>query len=222
MWFFFLIFHISNQYATNNFLHPCNQIIGEIMKFTPILIYTTLSLSCFAMDTTGDAKPSSDVVKRSLKRSFEDNSIKERDKGSQKRGFVQSPEQSEQEQKLLEFKLKINRKLLHKTAILMEVLPSVSESLEKIREELRVKARSSMDRNFERATELAGLGTSAMSLNKSTALLLNNLRPFFKGSKEESSLLNASLAIMGSGSLNNQINQFIDVLNRSDNTRDSK
>ena len=78
---------------------------------------------------------------------------------------------------------------------------------------------TSKEVNFERATELATLGSYGFVLHKSSSTLLQNVMPL-KSSKSGKVILNAGLAIMGSGSLKSQIDDFIRILSSSDDTRD--
>jgi hypothetical protein len=181
------------------------------MKFLSFLIYPvlTLSSSCYAMEIV-QAEPTKNKLKRSSSLNLE---------GAERNSKKIREPKVENEKNLSEFKAENNKRLLQKTKVLMEELPNVIKSLHKISEELRMKALHHKDNSFELATELAGLGVHAITLDRSTSLILNNLTPFFKGFKEEKNLVNASLAIIGSGALNIHINDFVKVLNNSENTK---
>ena len=113
----------------------------------------------------------------------------------------------------------INRRLEVKAELLTTEIPKLQDQLTEVVEELRVRIATSKEVNFERATELATLGSYGFVLHKSSSTLLQNVMPL-KSSKSGKVILNASLAIMGSGSLKSQIDDFIRILSSSDDTRD--
>lgn len=97
-------------------------------------------------------------------------------------------------------------------------LEKANTLLNTIHESLYTKARSLRDTDLRRATELAGVGTSAKGMMSTTLGILRNLNGF--SLKGEDPLLNRSIAVIASGALKDQLNDLIKYLSNKPDTRD--
>ena len=192
------------------------------MKYICVISYTLVSLTGNAMDTSIHIKqPSEQHERKMLKRKFND-AIKPSVSPSDKNvAFARSSEQFKKSRNMTaeEMILETQNRLHFKASVLNTVLPTVRESLHRIREELQRIARSILQHNFERATELASLGTSAQLLDKSASLILTHVKPFLQGSHEERDIFQISLAIIGSGTFNDEIISLVKSLDQSADTK---
>jgi hypothetical protein len=97
-------------------------------------------------------------------------------------------------------------------------LEKASILLNKIHESLYAKARNLRDTDLRRATELAGVGTSAKGMISTTLGILRNINGF--SLKGEDPLLNRSIAVIASGALKDQLEDLIVCLSDKPDTRD--
>lgn len=113
---------------------------------------------------------------------------------------------------------KMKERLEHKAIVLTTELPKARESLKHIRAHLEEKARSLMDTNFKRATELSAAATGISTVDNSTNTILGNLQA--RDYSQENLLVNVSMAIIASGVLKKQFEQVIKFLSESNDTKD--
>lgn len=148
---------------------------------------------------------------------------------SQAKRSRSTSENSEHKEKFNNKKLKLNYTypndkleiLNNKSKILISELPKLILSFKKIEENIKEKIRINKN-NFNRASELASLGGNVISLSKTASLILNNVSPMVHSDIDEKVLLNASLAIIGSGALKDHIEDFIDFVSNSTDNSDNK
>lgn len=185
------------------------------MKIIPISMCGLLLLStpCFSADvlTYGSSRP---AVLTSVSRSVEASECKVDLNEEQAR---KSPAVNGSQPFFDEGK--INKLLDKKATLLIAEIPKLLDILNTIMDELRVRILATKVHDCERATELATIGSYGFSLHKSASIILQNVMPF-KTSKEGRVVLNASLAITGSGTLKTRIDEFMSILGRSEDTRD--
>lgn len=116
-------------------------------------------------------------------------------------------------------KIKLDNLLDVRVKLLSVEIEKAKDSLKLIREELQeklleAKALAQRENDYTHASKLAGLIVSTLNLDKSANLVLTNLYPALK-SKQEDIVVNASLAIVASGALENHINQFIEAIEKT-------
>ncbi|MBW8309339.1 MAG: hypothetical protein K0M45_06860 [Candidatus Paracaedibacteraceae bacterium] len=112
----------------------------------------------------------------------------------------------------------IHKRLEYKSDSLNHILPPAVISLERIYSELQTRALHYKIHNFERATELAQTGGAIKSLLSSISITLKNLKS--KNYSDNQILLNASLAICGSGALLPEFNNITQTLSEAADTKD--
>lgn len=171
------------------------------MKFSSLLFYPILSLTCIGAEVLTDVPLHS--PQRTLKRSLSENSRELRDKTDTKKARPQEFLDQEKLNKLLDVRAEL---LMHEVSKAVESLRGIREELKRHVQEAKVEAQK--DNNYKNVSELAGLVVSTISLDKSANLILKNLAPL-RGSKEGDVVSNASVAIIASCALENDLNQFL-------------
>lgn len=171
------------------------------MKFSSLLFYPILSLTCIGAEVFTDVPLHS--PKRTLKRSLSENSRELRDKTDTKKARPQEFLDQEKLNKLLDVRAGL---LMHEVSKAVESLRGIREELKRHVQEAKVEAQKV--NNYKIVSELAGLVVSTISLDKSANLILRNLAPL-RDSKEGDVVTNASVAIIASGALENDLNQFL-------------
>ena len=183
------------------------------MKFSSLLFYLTLSLSCAAMEIITDTPVH--LPKKNLKRSLSDNTRALRDKTDIKKGRSQEHFEQANLNELLGMRAEL---LIHEVNKAVESLKGIREALQG--QVLEAKVLAQKNNNYHHVSELAGLIVSTISLDKSANLILANLVPLRK-SKEEDVISKASIAIIASGALEGTINQFLEITKKYHGVKES-
>ena len=120
----------------------------------------------------------------------------------------------------------VRERLEHKSNVLNRTLPPAITQLEAIHQQLRVKAlhEKQQNDNLEKAVQLAQMATSIQSIRASMATILRNVSPVGANNQHhpdqqssdlgEKVMLNASLAICGSGAVASMLRQLLEALSR--------
>ena len=111
----------------------------------------------------------------------------------------------------------IQEGLARKAKVLISELPKAKAALESIEGVLVAKARGIQSTNFLRATELAGLVSSAKVLNASA---YNTMIFAAKECRDDNDLAMLGVAIIGSSSLKEDLIKFSSILRDKEDTRD--
>ena len=111
----------------------------------------------------------------------------------------------------------IHAGLARKAKVLISELPKARAALERVDGELTTKARGLQSTNFLRATELAGLVSSAKVLNAS---VYNTMAFAAKECRNDNDLAMLGVAIVGSSSLKADLIKFSKILADKEDTRD--
>jgi|GEM_PF-2378554 len=111
----------------------------------------------------------------------------------------------------------IQEGLAHKAKVLIRELPKAKAALETIEGELVTKARAIQSTHFIRATELAGLVSSAKVLNASA---YNTMIFTAKECRDDKDLGMLGIVVIGSSALKQELIQFADILASKDDTKD--
>lgn len=111
----------------------------------------------------------------------------------------------------------VQERLMSKVSILKTELPKAQSALATIEEVLTAKARSLVSSDLRRATELAGLVSTMKVLNGS---LRNTVFLASKDRTDDNAWITVAMAVMASGALAKQLNQFTIVLGAKEDTQD--
>lgn len=111
----------------------------------------------------------------------------------------------------------VQGRLMAKVQVLKAELPKAQAALGKIEEMLTAKARSILSTDTRRATELAGLVSTMKVLNGS---LRNTVFLASKDRTDDNAWITVAMAVMASGALAKQLNQFTIVLGAKEDTQD--